>query len=184
MTTYHCSVCEKEYTASRSRVCCSEACRRVRDEARYVNRRKLSAVDAAYLAGVVDGEGTLSVWKERRPGNAGGFRFKITFTISQANLQYLDDLRRMAGNGSIRSSGPRDRPNHKPCFKLQFLTNETRWVLPQIMPYLRLKQKQAEAVMAYMESIDLGRRSREGMAIRERLYQECHELNRRGLPPA
>src|SRR5262245_16572785 len=115
MPTQRCPICERDFYQhhgrTHKRICCSEQCRRERDEARYVVKRTLSAVDAAYLAGLVDGEGTISVWRERRRENVTGWRYKTTFTIAQANGPFLQEIRQMVGNGNVYSNGPR-KQNH------------------------------------------------------------------------
>lgn len=180
----HCKICDGAFRPSGriDRQCCSEACRRERDEARYVVKRVLTIAEAAYLAGLVDGEGTLSVWKERRPANITGFRYKVTFTIAQANQKFLEEIGRMGGNGSVRLC-TRNRPErgHKPVYTVRFYSHQTRWLLPQLLPYLRIKRRQAELVLKFLGTTDRSRRDRLAHGERADLYDECHALNKRGL---
>lgn len=190
MPTQRCPVCEREFYhhhgGRHTRVCCSEACLRQFNEAKYVVKRTLSVADAAYLAGLVDGEGTLSLWRCRRAGNRSGFQYQITFTISQASHPFLEEIRQMVGNGRIGRSNPnKSAPQHKACFVLVFGNHPTRWVLPQLMPYLRRKRRQAEVVLKYFATLEVAsRRNTAGHEERAALYAECHDLNRRGLPEA
>ena len=181
-----CIVCEKEfspYKHAHRRQCCSDACRRQHDEAKYVVKRTLSAVDAAYIAGLVDGEGTLSIWRESQPENKTGFKSVITFTIAQANQPFLEDIREILGNGRIYSTGRVKNPKHKKCFQLGFKRHQTRWILPQLIPYLRIKRRQAELVMQCLDTLDRSsRRDGDAHAERAALYHECHALNQRGIP--
>jgi len=178
-----CPICENEfspYKHSHRRLCCSDACRRIYDEARYVVKRVLTPTEAAYLAGIVDGEGTLSVWKEKRPANVAGVRYKCTFTIAQASWEFLERMREMTGNGTVQKSNAGWKPHHKQVYTLTFKSHATQWVLPQILPYLIRKRRQGELVMQFYKTLTT---RRQGIAGREAIYEECHELNRRGLRP-
>ena len=180
-----CPVCEVEfrpYKHSHRRMCCSDACRRIHEEAKYVVKRTLNVAEAAYLAGLIDGEGTISLWKVNAPKNARGFTHHVTFTIAQSNEPYLDEIRNMIGNGTVKLKNPGgDRgKNSKPCFGLRFNAYQTRWILPQILPYLRLKRRQAEIVLEYFRSLHVGGRRGPSEAHLE-LMEECQRLNRRGL---
>lgn len=180
-----CCVCETVFFGRKRRMCCSDECRRVRDEAKYVVKRTLSVADAAYIAGLVDGEGTLSVWREHRRANKSGFRYVPTFTISQADQQFLEDIREIVGNGRVYLADARKKnPQHKPCYNLIFKAHQTRWVLPQLLPYLRVKRRQAELVLRYLDTTgEDSRRDSAAHNTRAKLYEQCHDLNRRGVQP-
>jgi hypothetical protein len=178
-------VCEKEFSPfkqSHRRQCCSDACRRQRDEARYVVKRVLTTAEAAYLAGLVDGEGTISVWRHRAPRNSSGYTYVPIFTIAQANQPFLEEIRDIVGNGSVRRANRASlqNPKHKDCYTLSFRAHQTRWVLPQILPYLRIKRRQADLLLEYYTSTELGRRISEGHDVRAGIYAECHRLNAKG----
>lgn len=185
-----CAYCEKlfyPWNNQHKAICCSAACRRQYDEARCVVRRVLTVAEAAYLAGLIDGEGTLSVGKEKCKTNATGYRYTMRFSIAQANLPYLERIREMIGNGTVRVQDMRKQPsNHRPVYSLFFHRHQARWILPQVMPYLKLKGRHAEVVMAFLGSLADGREDRktfqEKDVLRQPLYEESLILNHRGLP--
>jgi hypothetical protein len=90
----------------------------------------------------------------------------------------------MVGNGAVDRSNPnKQKAHHKDAYILRFNATQTRWVLPQLLPYLRRKRAQADLVLRHFASLDtLGRRDLVGQQEREELYRQCHDLNRRGIP--
>jgi hypothetical protein len=149
-------------------------------DAKSVVPYTMTVAEAAYFAGLVDGEGTVSLWRNVNPKNRSGVSYKVTFTIAQANAPFLEDVRTMVANGVVALSG-RNKPHQKVTYALRFNGSQARWILPQIMPYLRIKRRQAEIVMEYLGLFDTSRRDPAAHVRRAALYEECHALNRRGV---
>ena len=143
-------------------------------ETKYVVKRVLTTAEAAYLAGIVDGEGTLSVWRSRPHDYRSRDKYAMTFTIAQADWPFLDGIRQMAGNGHVAACRRKQPdPRRKPEYKLVFNGHQTRWILPQISPYLRVKRRQADLVLQFLGA-------GVGDKERARIYGECHALNQKG----
>lgn len=135
------------------------------------------------MAGLIDGEGTLSIWRERAPKNALGFRNKTTFTISQASKPFLDEIRDMVANGTVAlgSQNSKKKAHHKDGYILRFNATQTMWVLPQVAPYLRRKYEQGQLLLQYYASLETNGR-RGGQNERNELSRRAQELNRKGIP--
>lgn len=110
--------------------------------AAYRTVAKLSPEDAAYIAGLIDGEGTLSLTRRHKKDNR-------QFVISIANTErpLLDYVIDTIGAGKI--TGKRaTRDNHTPSFTYAIENRQALALLKQIAPYLRTyKSKRARLIL-------------------------------------
>lgn len=82
----------------------------------YKKTSKLSPVSAAYLAGLVDGEETITLTKRNRSKQRG-----LVVTISNTELMILQHVLGIVGVGKITNKR-RSRINHTPSYTYQ-ITN-------------------------------------------------------------
>lgn len=145
---------------------------------------ELSVADAAYVAGFVDGEGHIGIVRERRAGNASGYRYSVTFEIANTNKVVLDRVNKaLGGNGWISNPDPNNHryPNTKPLYRIRFSRHQIAYLLPMLLPYLTVKQRPAELALkfiALMESAPM-RTSRFHDQF-DVMWQESKILNKRG----
>lgn len=73
--------------------------------------------------------------------------------------------------------------NHKTMYQLRVPTNVQKWLLEEISPYLKIKKRQAEIVMDFIELLNHKEHGKEDANLedRERLYREVHDINHRGV---
>lgn len=142
--------------------------------------RQMSVAEAAYVAGVVDGEGTISLTRATPTANRPK-RYVPRLQIANTDLALLDRLNRMVGGG--RLDGKNRRAHIKTCYALTWMPVQIRALLPQLHPYLCAKQRQAEAVLRYVELVDQGARGATDQSLEEieRIRQEITRLNHRGV---
>lgn len=146
------------------------------DPARFP--KELTVAEAAYLAGLTDGEGSVTLLS--RPSRKfGPHQATATVSISNTNLFLLESVEGIIGFGHIakatRAAGRRD------CYNYVLMANAIRWLLPQILPYMIAKRRQAELVIEYLELI----RGHSGIAKSDQpraiaIKQELTLLNARG----
>lgn len=143
----------------------------------------LSEPEAAYLAGLVDGEGCLNFYKTRSVSCRRGYTFVARLAISNCDVETLIGLREQLGIGSVVKK-PTPQGNRRDGYNLCFYAREVRALLPLILPYLRIKRQQALLLMQY-----LGRQKWGGTkgglddaewSERLRLHEQLRFLNRRG----
>jgi LAGLIDADG DNA endonuclease family protein len=127
----------------------------------------LTEAEAAYVAGLIDGEGTITLFTSgTEPGRLSrALRTKVS--IANTNLLMLERVIEMTGNGAISTTGRRKDPAHKQGYLWRIEASQIRRILPQVSPYLVVKQRQAEIVLRVLEIQD-GRRDR-----RERFYSDA-----------
>lgn len=149
--------------------------------------RPLSETQKAYIAGFLDGEGTISIQRQLWIANKTGSRFKATMEVANTSTDILNKIQLWTGLGFMDNHCGIKRkklnPHHKVCWKLRFRQGEIKVLLPEIFPYLQLKRPQAELVMEYFKTVDelAGQPTLETTSVYEPLRERAMELNRRGL---
>ena len=102
----------------------------------------LSAVDAAYLAGFIDGEGTITLSRKHRNENR-----QLAITISNTERQILEFCLKAIGAGKITNKRT-TKSHHTPSFTYAIYNRQALTLLEQIEPYLRsYKVKRAKLIL-------------------------------------
>jgi hypothetical protein len=120
------------------------------------SEKLMTPTEAAYFAGIIDGEGTIGLYRARRLASAGGVRIIPSVNIANTNLKLLERLREICGNGRLEVKDQRRVGNHKPLFGLTFKSNQIRHILPQVQPYLIAKAEQAEVMLSFLTTTRYG----------------------------
>ena len=94
-----------------------------------------------WLAGFIDGEGTLQVW---RHDNGGYIGYRPNLSITNNSRETLEFIESVLGAGGIR------RGDRK-VWHYVVTANTLRSVLPKILPFLRVKKRQAELLQEYLD---------------------------------
>ena len=102
---------------------------------------RLSVADAAYLAGLIDGEGTIAL--SRR--HAGESR-QLVVTISSTEAALVDWAHQTLGVGKITRKKT-SRPHHAPGLTFSVSNRQALDVLEQTLPYLRSYKKGRAALV-------------------------------------
>lgn len=154
-------------------------------ERRYgvIEKRDLPIEVRSWLAALIDGEGTISIWKERRPGNRSGVRYKAVVAIYNTNVALLDQAKQFLDGYVAIGTLPtyKSHAHHKPCYKVMVNRRAIPYVLEQVMPYLRAKVKQAEFVLEFYRVLNTAPiRTSDDHGVLEELRREVQMLNKRG----
>lgn len=150
---------------------------------------ELSDVDAAYIAGLIDGEGTIRVKKDSRRE----LYYPIVIVVTNSNKDLVDIIHLTIGCGTVR---PQlwERPHNVWWSKNPIKQKKVIWrlgifnksdiyeLLRQVYPYIILKRELAELVMELIEirnSLKTRRGKLKGQrSDREReIYLRVKELN-------
>jgi hypothetical protein len=140
---------------------------------------RLSKTDAAYIAGFVDGEGSVGIQRMRYGGKNPAYT--VSLRIYSTNSNVLVKIHRKLGVGSLR---PYERKNKhwKTLWRLYILSNQAIEVLQVILPYMIIKKAHAENAIKFQL-----KRKRTGVALPplEKRRQRKHyfiskRLNKRG----
>ena len=104
--------------------------------------KQLSAIDAAYLAGFIDGEGTITLSRKHKNENR-----QLAITISNTERQILEFCLKAIGAGKITNKRT-TKSHHTPSFTYAIYNRQALKILEQIEPYLRsYKVKRAQLIL-------------------------------------
>jgi len=184
--TRKCERCGKDFVipAARSRSeqrFCSHRCGvQKQSYARGRTSKTLRAEDAAYIAGLLDGEGCFGIFKRtaRKPLVSDQYSIHIAICITDPYI--IPWLAEVTGCGWTASH---DGSNikHKAVYTWHCASTAAATLAEQILPYLRIKREQAKLL------IDTHRRVQEPgdwRAVFDAAYQKSRGLNRRGRTPS
>ena len=103
-----------------------------------------------YIAGIVDGEGSIGIAKCKRAikQNKRGYAYRAFFHITNTHLPLLQYIKKHIG-GSIAYLDERVK-----CYNHTFSANQIREVLPKLVPYLLVKREQAEIVLKFLDRME------------------------------
>ena len=104
---------------------------------------KLSKEQSAYIAGFLDGDG--SIYVRLKPNSSYRFYFQIApaivFYQSQKEMSHLEWLQKMIGRGYLRK---------RKDGIVEYILGDTesmKELIKNILPYLKLKQRQAKLML-------------------------------------
>lgn len=155
------------------------------DDTNWRSEVCLAPIDAAYIAGLIDGEGTLTIVRSKRPDRRLGWQYQPCFSIANTDLALLRSVQRTCGNGRVQRSSVKPAL-HKQGYQLKFWAEQTRQLLPQVLPYLRGKAEQARVLLSFLAHTQKGSGEAKPEAYWdevERLRTQISNLNRRGHGP-
>jgi hypothetical protein len=175
-----CIVCDKPFMVggrgnkNRHTNCCSRTCANL---ARYRRGRigsTFSDTEAAYIAGIMDGEGSIFLFQARTRNN----RIAIRMSVSNTDLDLLEWIREKTGIGSIVTK-PSKNPKHKNANWWQANAEAAEHVLTQILPYLVIKREQAEIALETQRRLRIPEMKID-LTWQQEFFDRCQFLNRRG----
>lgn len=149
-----------------------------------------SCTDLAYLAAIIDGEGTLTIKKVRPSGGGKSPTYRAIVEVGNTSRALIDWLcSRFGGNAYDRTFTGRWRR----MWYWNLNTDNMETVLESIQPYLVIKRRQANVLLSFLRGGEFRPRARPGLrgfgrisvdelARREVHYQLAKQLNLRGKP--
>ena len=149
-----CSICGKPFLVGPhgygysgwSALRCSTACRNVGRVRKSAGSLVLSPTDAAYMAGLVDGEGSLSI-RTRTVGS-----LVLQLSITNTCREVLEWCRDVTGIGAVVKSSP-DATRRRQCWYWSTPCGSAATVLRQIRPYMKIKVEQADIAIELQERL-------------------------------
>jgi hypothetical protein len=143
----------------------------------------LSDIDLAYLAGIIDGEGTISVGYGRSPHSRNP-TLTCRLSVGNTSRELIGWLETFGGRAYL---GRTKMANAKPYWTWVLLGRPAMDLVARIAPYLRIKRAQA-ALAANVEALLLPRNGSNALRVitpdllarREALVAEFRRLNAKG----
>ena len=107
----------------------------------YKKAKSLSKAEASYLAGIVDGEGTITLTRRNIYKN----RY-LVLTVSNNELSLLKYIERITGVGKITRKNVRSE-NHAMSYTYQVYSRQALALIRVIFPSLRTYKKRRAALV-------------------------------------
>ena len=128
--------------------------------------------DLLYLAGLIDGDGSIIAQIIRRPDYVYRFQIRLTIQITQLKKRrhHLVHIKEIIRYGYIRDRGDIS----------DYILTETRCVyafLKQLAPFLRMKRKQANLIIRMIEQLPSAKKSASLFIELCRITDHVAELN-------
>lgn len=140
----------------------------------------------AYMAGIVDGEGCICMTKGRVNANSNKVCYKVRLTVCSTSIVLLDWLvNNFGGNYVLKPIKKGMELKHSKAYNWNIHCEKAGNLLSMILPYLVIKKKQAELVLAYRKIQELNVKSYPGhfvvpVSLREEIFVLLKFLNKRG----
>lgn len=134
----------------------------------------MTEVEKAYLAGLVDGEGTITLSRHHKGQNP-----QPRLAISNNCLSVLEWARSVTGKGLIIRRSPR-KEWHRQSYVWQVcLAGAVLEILAEIRPYLRIKQRHASLLLDEYKACTPrnGKYSGAVLALKGKLIETMRALN-------
>ena len=139
----------------------------------------LEVKDAAYIAGIIDGEGCICI---RSVTSRGCSYFQSRLIIGTSSSSLAEYLTRVTGTGFRRTHSHAQKANWKPMFRWELGSLQATELLKQVLPYLQIKRVQAEL---FIELTELKLKSKPGYRFAEErqleIVERIQKLNQRGI---
>jgi len=102
---------------------------------------ELSKTDAAYIAGLIDGEGTVTLTRKHRNENR-----QLAVTISNTELRLLNHVHVLVGAGKITRKQT-SAAHHTPSYTYAIYNRQALALLRQAQPFLRTYKSERSAII-------------------------------------
>ena len=144
----------------------------------------MTKITSAYLAGFVDGEGCVRINRHKCGWTKLGYRFEPYLDITNTDKQQLLDIQRTLSAGTVRAK-KMYHSNRKQGYVWTVYGNTASAILQKLLPFLRIKRRQAELLISYANTFCLDSRVGKRLSTKDRMkqlriYTKVRKLNKRG----
>jgi hypothetical protein len=146
----------------------------------------ISVADLAYIAGFVDGEGTISIVTAKRRDRIGHIYHRPLLSIHNTDRPILEWIKITLGVGMIHASSIRG-VGRKQVYKYAVHCSTAIQVAALLLPYLRVKRTQAEMLIKFADTLVVDYKlthkklGADILSIRSKQTEAIQSLNKRGV---
>ncbi|PIS22747.1 hypothetical protein COT50_00295 [candidate division WWE3 bacterium CG08_land_8_20_14_0_20_41_10] len=155
---------------------------------------KTNKQEMIWLAGFIDGEGYIGINRQRKKETAeqsASLLYHPYLIIANSNYNALENIKDYIGYGHIyevkRKKSKSRHKNEKPGFQYKLTKmDKLKPLLKALRPYLRLKQKQCDLLLNFINIRKKAKRiygpfrGASSYTSEEKIYQKLRTLNKRG----
>lgn len=142
--------------------------------------RQMTLAQAAYFAGMVDGEGSISV-SAARQRNIDRLNYRLAVTVTNTDIKALETLGEWVGVGylSFQRRSQKDS-KWKDAGVLKITHEASAFLLRQIQPFLIIKAEQAALALEFIELKRLCSKQNDNIGQQAKIHRQMKKLNGRG----
>lgn len=135
----------------------------------------------AYTAGIIDGEGTISIVRNKPHRNNKSPTYDPKVFVTNTNLEALMFLKKIYGGSLTKMT--RVKKVWTTCYRWSIGAKEVGTFLKSIVPYLIIKKVQGLLLLEFLEARTLVRyprgsfESKDELPLREAYFQRMWKLN-------
>jgi len=136
-------------------------------------RNSLSLAEVAYLAGLIDGEGTIGIYRQ-----TGTKSYSLKLRITNSSPALLQWLRPRFGGGVGKAR--KQRPWHRQTWQIVIYQEKAAELIELCRPFLVIKTAQADLGLRFIDEISRSKRHRVTDAefeLRQRYFDAMSELD-------
>ncbi len=144
---------------------------------------KLTATEKAYIAGIIDGEGCIGIYRTggKRKDAA---RLSLRVMVGMTDKDILYWLKETTGVGGVwHHAFPKG--NRKESWQWAVRSRQAAELLFELVPYTRVKEEQSIIALTFANTMSLvpgcHRLSKATVRKREELAAQIRKLNKRGI---
>jgi predicted component of type VI protein secretion system len=107
--------------------------------------------EKAWLAGIIDGEGSIFVMKQKRKDRERDTNYILRVSVQSTDSYMAQACRDLAG-GPVIFEQQDKRPNQSNTLKWELSGKKAAAVLEEVLPFLRVKQEQALLAIEFQKT--------------------------------
>ena len=108
-------------------------------------------VELAWLAGIIDGEGSIFIMKAARKDRERSFNYVLRLSVQSADGIMAKSCYEISGQGVCMDAVTK-QVNNSNTYKWQVSCTKASDLLKRLLPYLRVKKQQAEVAIKFQET--------------------------------
>lgn len=113
----------------------------------------MTPTDAAYIAGILDGEGSFYVERFATARSPIGFQYRVIVTLTMCEKPTIDYIMSVTG----KSCHERHLPSGRVGYKIDWRNSIAANLIRDILPFLRGKREQGELCLEFEATCSPGR---------------------------
>jgi hypothetical protein len=146
----------------------------------------IDPITLAYLAGFVDGEGSIAITKRGGSSKWRTSPYSLSLTVAQINPEPLYLLKQVFG-GSLNRYDHR-KANHRLYYSWSVSSRQAAKTIKVLYPYLLVKKDEAEVALSFASTMGNNERDITGafrkipseiIELRESMYYHLQDLKKR-----
>lgn len=146
-----------------------------------MRKPKKTDIELGYLAGMIDGEGTITIAVARNNKSPIPSHY-VRVAIANTHLGSLERIQDCWGGKIITFGDDRTNRGWKTCYLWYLYSMPAIHLLEEVVEHLTIKRDQALVALRMKELHGIrGKKAGELVGQRESLKLEINELNRRGI---